>query len=423
MAGEIVGPDRATSGCSGVQIGRAESRLRTTPVASGFSGGNIFRVDSAVNDAAEDLSGQRAACSQGRWALKAWPASVTAPRILGVAARIRAAASDCDLLAPPLARADFDSTLVSVHGRHWELARWIPGEALSVDAPESAIANGAEAIALVHQAMNPTDFVDPMPGIPVSSSAAACSPISFSPTAMSTVPPSIAPPSTTPRCLADRIERIERLSPLVNQAAQCMPPVSELAERLAGQLSAEQTGDAAVSADHCNELAKLLVHASQWLARQWPATAPLLVERLRQHAAERLASAWVLRDVHRAHVLFDVGGRVQGILDYDAVDCDSPAADLARWAGDFATTPQSSVGVAASPDHSPLRAAVAGYRRIRPFSQSEWELAQTLIEVNRLGGLANWVVWLVLEGRRFPVAAQQIEGRIAHLIASDCRIC
>ena len=151
---------------------------------------------------------------------------------------------------------------------------------------------------------------------------------------------------------------------------------------------------------------------------------PQLIERLRQHVcdSQHLTSSWVIRDCHREHVLFNDRGLVEGILDYDAIDFDSPAADLARWAGDFDAAQSITRGATSEPG-SPLAAAVAGYRRIRPFSQCECELAQTLIEVNRVGSLANWLVWLIAENRQFAASAQQIQGRISHLIASDCRIC
>lgn len=374
-------------------------RVGTTPIGAGFSGGVIYRVDDGEKGAPSDR-GQ----TWPSWALKAWPPATPAARIARIAAIVRAAALHCRLLAPPLTRNDVDVTLVKMHGYHWELARWIPGSPLPVDAPADAIARGGEAIGRAHAAMNRHRRCRPLPG------HAATSPV--------------------PRCVTDRMTRIDDVTPWVDRLAKLPPAPDALADQLAGQLVNEH-GDDPASLSDCRDLARVLVEAAAWLAHAWPVVVPRLVERLRHHERDhlRLAACWALRDVHREHILFAGDGTVQGILDYDALDLDSPAADLARWAGDFdASSPSVHAAMGlnpanGSPERSPLHAAVAGYRRIRSFSQSEWELAQTLVDINRVGGLANWLIWLVVEKRTFTASAQQIQGRVSHLFASNCRIC
>lgn len=374
--------------------------IRTVAVGTGLSGGEVFRVELADNN-----GGVAPDRSQSCWALKAWPSATTGEHIERISAIVRAAAPHCGLLAPPLPRGDIDSPLVREHGRYWEVARWIPGSPLPESASAEAIARGGEAIASVHAAMN-----------------------------LSARSSTNGRPSVVPRCIVDRIARIQSITPLLGRIADQTRRQDELVARLAAQLTTEQQGSQS-SAFHCETLAKTLLQASEWLTRQWPAVETHFVARLREHgrAYTALPSFWVLRDVHREHVLFErdthaKSHAVSGILDYDAVAFDSPAVDLARWAGDF-DAKSSSFGIstgrvdisAGSSEQSPLHAAVAGYREIRPFSQCEWALAETLTEVNRLGALANWLVWLVLEHRRFSGSAQQIQGRISHLIAADCR--
>ncbi len=369
--------------------------LRTTAVGSGFSGADVYRVDDV-----DDFSR-----SEGRlsWALKAWPPTASAQQIRRIAGIVRAAAPHCDLLAPPLLHAGSNSsvngpTTLAAYGRYWELARWISGTPLPANASRDSIALGGEAIARVHQAMNRDS-----------------QPVSFAGRAID---------RSVPRCITDRITRIQCTTPLLERIARQMPNHHDLSRRLAVQLTTERHDDP-TSEYHCRELATTLLQVAAWLARQWPVVTPQLLTRLRKHSerVDELASAWVLRDVRREHVLFTEDAKVEGILDYDAVGLDSPAADLARWAGDFAAAAPAVDAPVGSPEASPLPAAVAGYRRIRPFSQSEWELAQTLIEVNRVGSLANWLIWLIAENRRFTASVQLIQGRISHLIASDCRIC
>ncbi len=373
--------------------------VRTTPIGLGFSGGAVYRVDDG-----DDVGSNGPSETRPSWALKAWPPTTPAQRIMRIASIVRAAAPHCSLLAPPLARDDTDVAPLGAHGSHWELARWIPGSPLPADATADAIAHGGEAIARAHAAMNRDGRSSP--------------------------PPVHAATPPVPRCITDRMTRIHCVTPFIDRITGQLPGPDELSERLAGQLVNERRDEPASVFD-CSELARLLIEAAAWLTRAWPVMIPQLVERLRQHGRdrERLASCWVLRDVHREHILFAEDRSVQGILDYDAVDLDSPAADLARWAGDFdaAATPFNQAAgrnqAAGSPEQSPLHAAVAGYRRVRSFSQCEWELAQTLIDTNRVGGLANWLAWLIAEDRQFTASAQQIQGRISHLIASNCRIC
>ncbi len=359
------------------------SAIVCTAVANGFSGGMVYRIELA--------SAEKQVTT---WALKA--AAITTPRerMIQIARIVHAASQNCELLAPPLIRRDSDWSLVSEFGFHWELARWISGQPLTSDACDDDIASGAEAIGRVHAAMNPLGQTNLTSG-------------------------------ATPRCISSRVDRLQQLTPKIEMLARRSATLEKLSQMLAAQLTAESEHDPA-SQFRCHHLARSLIEATDLLTHCWAKRTPPLLSRLVQHAqfSHFFPIQWTFRDVHREHVLFGPHGRVNGVIDYDAIDQDNPAADIARWAGDFARKTEISSALTPNrPATDSLSAAVAGYRRIWPFSDREHELAETLLEASSLGGLGNWLVWLILENRQFDASADRIRGRITHLIASICRIC
>ncbi|WP_144058712.1 phosphotransferase [Rhodopirellula sp. SWK7] len=395
-----------------------EPDLRITPVQPGFSGGRVYRVDATREE--ETTS----------WALKGWPSSTPRERMAKISQRIVAASQHCDLLAPPLPGIKSSRTSIEALGHHWELARWITGTPLPADASDDEIARGGEAIGRVHLALN-TDANREHQSTLIESPSIQETTLISPP-----ISPHVASASSArlPRCLTDRLSRLHQLTAAIASLAGYDHSVDKIATRLATQLTDETLGDPA-SDFHCRQLAESLVEASIWLRRYWNVFAPGLLERLQRHAndaqpmfAERPLTTWVLRDVHREHILFEPSKRdrprsVQGVFDYDAVDVDSPAADVARWAGDFSSTVNSALGLSVHQNRVPLEATVAGYRDVCSFSEWEFDVAKTLIEVNSIGSLGNWTTWLIAKNRHFPVSASRIRSRIIHLIASVCRIC
>ncbi|EMI54210.1 hypothetical protein RSSM_04362 [Rhodopirellula sallentina SM41] len=391
------------------------STFHITPVSHGFSGGRVYRIQN-----------NRGACTS-TWALKAIPLSAKHDRTEEIAGRVVAASLQCDLLTPPLpsnvtsGAADI-STAIESHGHRWELSRWVEGVALPRDAESELIAKGGEAIAHVHNAFADESTTDNGDAVLL---LGKCESSAIDNAGLSR--------PHLPRCIADRIQRLKHLSGSIEQLSKHECSVDEIADRLKRQVPLGSPPDPA-SQIHHRKLAESLVEANAWLQRNWKTVAPELLGRLKAHAAmfqhhpQRYPVSWVLRDVHRDHVLFsppsvDDPRDVRGVLDYDAVDADSPAADLARWAGDFCPTCADKAHPSSLADASPLDAAVAGYRNVRPFSKWELELATTLMDVNSVGGLGNWTSWLIAENRHFPVSALRIRDRITHLIASVCRIC
>lgn len=117
----------------------------------------------------------------------------------------------------------------------------------------------------------------------------------------------------------------------------------------------------------------------------------------------------VLRDVWRAHVLFE-GPRLTGLIDFHAAGIDSPAADLSRLLGSWE---------AGSRRGSRLggiwEAEIGRYVQVCPLRADEIILVDLLHVGGVVGALENWFVWVIDEGREFasPLA---VEDRIDFLL-------
>jgi Ser/Thr protein kinase RdoA (MazF antagonist) len=141
---------------------------------------------------------------------------------------------------------------------------------------------------------------------------------------------------------------------------------------------------------------------------KWDEVAAQIVRWLNPYLSQPLYNQFVLRDVHRDHALF-LDGQPSGLIDFDAIQFDTPWTDLARWTGSFlgGTHEQSQV----------WDAAMAGFGRNHPLNQSsEFEfgrqLATHLCFASQWIGLANWLVWLILEKRTFAASSEAIAARI-----------
>jgi Ser/Thr protein kinase RdoA (MazF antagonist) len=110
-----------------------------------------------------------------------------------------------------------------------------------------------------------------------------------------------------------------------------------------------------------------------------------------------------LRDVWHDHVLF-VGDDVSGIIDYGAMDIDTPATDVARLLGSLVGDNAEGWGVG-------LRA----YLEVRPLSSDEAWAAKALDMSGTLLAGVNWLQWIFVEGRTFDDRAQIVKrfSRIA----------
>ena len=107
-----------------------------------------------------------------------------------------------------------------------------------------------------------------------------------------------------------------------------------------------------------------------------------------------------LCDVWHDHVLFDED-YVTGIIDYGAMKIDHPAVDVARLLGSFVED-----------DPAGWATGIAAYRKVRPFTAEEEELARVLDLAGTTVGASVWLRWLFHDGKEFAdraAAARRLE--------------
>jgi Ser/Thr protein kinase RdoA (MazF antagonist) len=238
----------------------------------------------------------------------------------------------------------------------WQVMQWMPGQPLQETADLESIECGAAAIADFHRSVADLG---------------------------SSTEPAAA--------IGTRLRRAAELKPLVAQLMAMGP--SAVLEVTDPQLEAA------------------LFQARQLVIWKWDEVADTISRSLNQYVGEPLYNQFVLRDVHRENALF-VEGRPTGLIDFDAVRIDTPWTDLARWVGSFLGGPHPSTKI--------WEASMAGFSRNHPLNQGpEMEfgghLARDLSFATNWIGLANWLVWLVLERRSFAASASSIASRIEGL--------
>lgn len=344
------------------------------PVSGGLSGACIWKIETTA-DSRLALGNQSV---KSTWALKAWPSATPLKRLKTIHALVRQAAANCDLLTEPAMTGD-QRSFISAHDRLWDYSPWIAGQPLPIDPSPRSLESAGEAIARVHQAFS-------IGG-----------------------PPQL---HGVPRAIKHRLQRFRDLSVALQRILHCPPTLDAISNELNKQIPNPQPPN---PAEECHALAGVLTLAIEQLQKSWTLASRKIQQELQTFTdkSEELQIRGVLRDVHRGHVFVDPAqGNITGVIDYDAIGLDTPSTDVARFAGSFQTV-----------DLDPLHATAAGYRRIQPLSELEYDLAQTIMLANIIGGLANWVVWLVGEKKTFLCEASLIRGRISHLIASNCRIC
>ncbi|WDQ16931.1 phosphotransferase [Rhodopirellula sp. P2] len=336
------------------------------------------------------------------------------------------------LLAVPVPTAD-GRWIVFEQGRHWQCTPWVDGsacgddEAMDTTAAARALSLGGEAIARVHARLSvlPVPTHEPTDG----------------PTHV---------PKEVPRCLRDRMQRLQELSPWLLSGSSLRERLPNTTARWRALLERCVTeGDVGVPALTApqdvpigyQELAQRMMSATDWMVERGVRVHRKLVSELQQQIENTPAhqrQAWVLRDVHREHILFSANReRVTGIIDHDAIDWDCPIVDLVRWAGSFPVQLEQRSAT------TRLGLAVEGYNRIasanhglrladgagaRPFflqgpTPAELALGETLLRLNAWVGMANWVDWIGLRRRVFFSSPESLSNRISGLIDSVCHFC
>jgi homoserine kinase type II len=110
-----------------------------------------------------------------------------------------------------------------------------------------------------------------------------------------------------------------------------------------------------------------------------------------------------IRDIWHDHVLF-TGDEVTGLVDFGALDVDTPAGDVARLLGSL-------VG----DDRERWQIGVDAYSEVRPLSADERAALPGLDASAIVIALTNWVRWIYIEGRQFE-NREQVVVRFAGLL-------
>jgi Ser/Thr protein kinase RdoA (MazF antagonist) len=291
-------------------------------------------------------------------ALKQWPEGTPLSRVAEVDRVVQASYDHGLELTPRLHSLDSrGATCLVLRDRCWQLMDWMPGEPLPCSAPLDQIESGAEAIARFHASVRALGWrSQPADAIRV------------------------------------RLQRTHELTPKVAQLME-LGPSSGFAEL-----------DPVVAAS--------LYRARQVLIWKWDEVAARITRTLNPFLKEPLHTQFVLRDIHCDNALF-LGGHPSGLIDFDAVQFDTPWTDLARWTGSFL-----------GGTHQPSQvwdAAMAGFCRNHPLNHSSEvefgrQLAAHLCFATLWIGLANWLVWLILEKRTFGARPEIIAARIQNVL-------
>jgi hypothetical protein len=315
-------------------------------------------------------------------ALRRWPIGTSEGRVREIHSVISPVAMNCHWIPQyKLNRRDNQSWVTDSDGGIWELAAWVPGKPLPHDAPISLIQTGAAAIGDLHRRLA-----------------------------------SLGASIRTPEAIDQRMRRVTQLD---RQLPRC------LRVNLDGRVPP-------------TVLAPLTL-ARDLLAGKWPQISQQINATLSPLRRCRLPVHYILRDIHREHLLFTEGA-VSGIIDFDAVRIDTPAVDLARWATDFsefAKHPGRTIDLVlagyfgsrslfkdeAEPDRFGLPRTITDLGVPRPDAPTAdfRTLILAIAESSLWISLANWVIWLVDESRQFP-DFQRVAERINRIIESVQRL-
>jgi homoserine kinase type II len=278
----------------------------------------------------------RLATPRGALVLRRWPAEFPPPdRLQFIHAVIRHAASRaCDFLPVPVTTRGGES-FVELGGHLWELAPWMPGKADYCDQPSAEKLRAAmRGLARFHNAV--MDY---------------------------------------------RFERLEWLNS-VPAPVRHMLRLRELTPKRIRELSDS------ISDRKWPELAPL----ARTFIGNLPSTIPRDIAQLDPFEHIALSMQPCLRDVWHDHVLF-TGNEVSGIIDFGAVDIDTPTTDIARLLGSLSVSNLDRVKV--------WNDGLAAYKSVRPLSDDEVRAIYALESSSRILAGCNWIRWIYKEGRQF----------------------
>jgi homoserine kinase type II len=177
--------------------------------------------------------------------------------------------------------------------------------------------------------------------------------------------------------------------------------------------------------DEADELASAIRDA-QWpafaqLARQFlnslPHALPPAFAQLQCLANVPLPTQPCLRDIWHDHVLF-TGDQLTAIVDFGAVDFDTPATDIARLIGSLADVTQLIWEAAREGSESAnfWQRALDAYHATRPLSPDETLAVHAIHAANPILAGCNWIRWIYIEKRTFN-SDDQILNRFQRIVA------
>lgn len=289
-----------------------------------------------------------------KWALKCWPEGSRAERVAEIHWVLKTArANHCPAIPTALETGDPPASWINVGGTFWECSAWVEG--VSPDLHQNLDQTVEQLAGWIARFASSVEVLGKSRGVP--------------------------------KTLMDRWRRVEGLQKTLPN------PIA--------------IGGVGLAHGYDSQQRQALGRAIQVLGWTWPRVVPELSKSLIGWIQESLDLQYVVRDVHFGNTLFS-GGKLAAFVDFDAVRMDTPAADLSRLVGSVLLERSGEVDAEAVWD-----VALAAFRRVRPLSSTEESLARWLADINPLINLANWVVWLAIDGRGFgdsqTMAFQRLE--------------
>jgi homoserine kinase type II len=274
---------------------------------------------------------------RGLLCLRRWPKEHPSPDRLDFIHSVlrHAERQGVDFLPLPIA-AENGATYAEHSGHLWELSRWLPGTADYIDAPSNAKLKAAmKALAKFHVATADVQV-----------------------------------PAGAPSAVAKRLFRLQELTQgSLKVLSQAIDPLV---------------------------WPELVPLARQFLASLQSAL-PRAIEMLRPLQGVSLPLQPCIRDIWHDHVLF-TNNLVTGIVDFGAVDIDTPACDVARLLGSLVDD-----------DPGGWQTGLAAYSKHRPPSADESAAVRALDASGTLLAGCNWIRWIYIEGREFENPKQVVE--------------
>jgi Ser/Thr protein kinase RdoA (MazF antagonist) len=216
----------------------------------------------------------------------------------------------------------------------------------------------------------------------------------------------------------ERTPRVEKLRAAMTALAQFHiathdfePPASSstIPRRLAQLRELSQQGTTALSRAIDNAIWPDIAPLARQFIALLPSAIPLVITKLEPLAGVRLSRQPCLRDIWHDHILF-TGDDVTGIIDFGAVNIDTPATDISRLLGSLVAD-----------DFEGWRTGLGAYSAERPLSPEE---SLAVVALDRSGIVlagCNWIRWIYIERREFD-NRHKVTDRFRKILARVAKI-